>query len=121
MATPYNPIQSVDGASVPCPSSFQWTMEDVSASDAGRTEDGLMHKKRIRQVVRVDLRWDGVNDSAAASLLAAFDPEYINVSYRDPKEGGFVTRTFYVGNRTAPLYNTNTGCWENISFAIIQR
>lgn len=121
MATPYNPIQSVDGASVPCPSKYQWSLEDVSASDAGRTEDGLMHKKMIRQVVRIDLRWDGVSDAVSSEVLMAFNHEYITVSCKDPMAGGFTTREFYTGNRSAPLYNANTGCWENISFAIIQR
>ena len=42
----FNPIKSVDGKACRCPSSYQWKLADVSASDAGRTEDTVMHKNR---------------------------------------------------------------------------
>lgn len=116
-----NPIQSINGTQIPCPSSFTWKLEDVSASDAGRTEDGLMHKKRIRQVIGIELAWNAVTTETASQVLKAFDPEYINMSYLDPKEGGFVTKTFYVGNRSSPLYNATSGLWENVSFNVIQQ
>ena len=46
-----NPIRSVDGkAIVKSPSSYLWKLEDVSAADAGRTEDTVMHKKRVGQL-----------------------------------------------------------------------
>lgn len=46
-----NPIRSVDGKSiVRSPSSYLWKLEDVSAADAGRTEDTVMHKKRVGQL-----------------------------------------------------------------------
>ena len=51
--TDYNPIKSVDGYSVKAPSSYQWDMEDLSDSSAGRTEDCVMHKNRIGQKVTV--------------------------------------------------------------------
>lgn len=41
-----NPLKSVGGKTVKCPSQYKWEQIDVSASDAGRTEDGLMHKKK---------------------------------------------------------------------------
>ena len=37
----------VDGVELPTPSSFEWSLIDVSASDSGRTQDGKMHKNRI--------------------------------------------------------------------------
>ena len=49
----FNPIKSVDGKACRCPSSYQWKLADVSASDAGRTEDTVMHKNRIRSAVRL--------------------------------------------------------------------
>ena len=44
-----NPIYSVGGVTVPVPSKYDWQLSDVSSKDAGRTEDGLMHKMRIDQ------------------------------------------------------------------------
>lgn len=117
----YNPIRSVDGFAVPCPSSYQWKLEDISASDAGRTEDTVMDKKRIGQVVGVELKWQNVSIEDASTILKAFDPEYIDVCYLDAKAGGYVTSEFYVGNRNAPLYNAALGVWKEISFNIIER
>lgn len=117
----YNPIRSVDGRAVICPSSYQWKLEDVSASDAGRTEDTMMHKNRIGQVVGLELVWNNVSIEDAAELLQAFNPEYIDVTYLDAMEGKYITSEFYVGNRSAPLYNSRIGKWSKISFNLIKR
>jgi len=121
--TYYNPIQFVgDGqTAVPCPSSYQWELDDVSAADAGRTEDVVMHKKRLGQVVAISLAWNNVTTADASTILRAFNPEYLTLRYLDPMAGEYVTKEFYVGNRTAPLYNTRLGLWSNISFKIVQR
>lgn len=116
-----NPIISVNGAAVKCPSSYKYTLSDVSASDAGRTEDAVMHKKRIGQLVKLELAWNNVTTEEAAAILTAFNPEYVNVRYLDAKSGSFQTREFYVGDRSAPLYNATLGLWSNISFNIIER
>lgn len=118
----YNPIQSVDGKSIAkCPSSYLWKLEDVSASDAGRTEDTMMHKKRIGQVVGIELSWQNITTAEVSALLQAFNPEYITVCYLDAMEGEYVTAEFYVGNRSAPMYNTRRGLWSNLSFNLIKR
>ena len=119
----YNPIADVgtQGTTIKCPSSYQWELDDVSAADAGRTEDVKMHKKRIGQVVAVTLGWQNVTTAEASAILTAFNPEYVTVSYLDPKAGTYVAKEFYVGNRSTPLYNSRLGLWSNISFKIIER
>ena len=117
----YNPIRSVDGYEIPSPSSFQWEREDLSDSSAGRTEDGKMHKNRIGYKVAVSLSWQNVKTSVASQVLKAFKSEYVEVNYLDPEEGKYVTKTFYVGNRTAPMYNSQLGVWSNVSFKIIEQ
>lgn len=116
-----NPIRSVDGKSVKCPSSYLWKLEDVSASDAGRTEDTLMHKKRIGQLVGIELSWQNIPTSDVSAILTAFNPEYIQVCYLDAMKGTYVTSEFYVGNRSAPMYNAAKGLWQNVSFNLIER
>lgn len=39
----------VDGVALPCPSSFTWGLQDISASESGRTDDTTMHKNRVGQ------------------------------------------------------------------------
>lgn len=117
-----NPIASVNGSTnIPSPSSYLWELDDISAPGAGRTEDTVMHKKRIGQVVGLELSWRNISTEAASIILQAFNPEYINVRYLDPLTGGFTTSEFYVGNRSAPIYNASLGVWSNISFNIIKR
>lgn len=116
-----NPIRSVDGKSVKCPSSYLWKLEDVSASDAGRTEDTMMHKKRIGQLVGIELSWQNIPTSEVSTILKAFNPEYIKVCYLDAMQGKYVTSEFYVGNRSAPMYNAAKGLWQNVSFNLIER
>lgn len=116
-----NPIKSVDGKAVKCPSSYLWKLEDTSQSDAGRTEDGVMHKKRIGQVVGLELSWNNITTSEASAILKAFNPEYITADYLDPMEGGYKQLEFYVGNRSAPMYNAQKGLWSNVSFNLIDR
>ena len=122
MAADYNPIGSVNGATnIPCPSSYEYKLSDVSDSDAGRTEDGLMHKMRIAQKVHLELAWQNITTSAASTILTAFNPEYIQVNYLDPKAGSYLTKTFYVGDRSVPSYNVRLGLWSNVSFNIIEQ
>ncbi len=116
-----NPILSVDGKSVKCPSSYLWKLEDISASDAGRTEDTVMDKKRIGQLVGIELSWQNISTSEASAILKAFNPEYIKVCYLDAMQGKYVTSEFYVGNRSAPMYNAAKGLWQNVSFNLIER
>lgn len=116
-----NPIRSVNGKSVKCPSSYLWKLEDVSASDAGRTEDTVMHKKRIGQLVGIELSWQNIPTNEVSDILKAFNPEYITVCYLDAMQGKYVTSEFYVGNRSAPLYNTSKGLWSNVSFNLVER
>lgn len=121
MAQNDNPIKSVDGKAVKCPSSYLWKEEDVSSSDAGRTEDTVMHKNRIGQLVGIEIAWQNITTAEISAILNAFDPEYVKVCYLDAKKGGYVTTTFYVGNRSAALYNASKGLWSNLSFNLIDR
>lgn len=120
----FNPIKSVDGVSVKCPDAeegYQWDLEDISKSDAGRTEDTVMDKGRIGQVVALSLKWSGLTTAEISAILKAFNPEYITVCYLDPMAGEYVTAEFYVGNRSATLYNSAMDIWEGVSFKIIKR
>ena len=118
--TDYNPIQSVDGSPIPCPSKYDWKLSDVSAADAGRTEDGLMHKMTIGRKVHLELEWKNVPDEAAMIVLRAFGNEYFSVNYYDYMLETYTTKTFYVGDRSVNSYNRRTPICT-ISFNIIER
>lgn len=140
MALPYNPLNPIrrvgatqNNMAVPiwtdgpveklirAPASYLYKLEDVSAADSGRTEDTVMYKNRVGQLVGIELSWTYLPTAEASALLNIFDPEYIYVEYLDLKQGAFVTSQFYVGNRSAPYYNATKGLWTNLSFNLIER
>ena len=121
MAISDNPIKKIGtNSNIPCPSKYDWKLSDVSAADAGRTEDALMHKMRIAQKVHIELEWQNVSDSTASSILTLFQPEYISVEYYDYKAMAFQAKTFYVGDRQVTSYSRKLGI-STISFNIIEQ
>ena len=123
MATDYgNPIDSVNGTEVPCPSAYTFTKQDISMPGAGRTEDGTMWKLKIGEKVKIELSWSNVNDFDAVSIFSAFnDSEYLTVVYFNPMKGTHDEGVFYIGDMSTAAYNRKLGIWTNISFNIIEQ
>lgn len=119
----HNSMITVDGAKIKTPSSFIWGLQDISSSDAGRTDDGMMHKNRIAQKRKIDLVWAMPTPEESHKILVAFQPEYVNVTYYDPLEGAIVTKLFYTGDKSAPvkIWTVNNKRYESVSFNIIER
>ena len=113
----------VNGTVIKTPSSFTWGLQDVSDSASGRTQDALMHKNRVSQKRKISLGWNNPTDKETAQILQAFNPEYIDVTYPDAMSGKEETRTFYVGDRSAPMkiWTVNNKRYSQISFNIIER
>lgn len=116
-----NPLISVGGATVPCPSSYEYQLYDVSSEDAGRTEDGLMHKNMVSQKRKLAFEWKYLTIQQAATVLSAFNAEYTNITYMDLLTGSNRTGEFYTGDRSVPVYNTSLGLVESIKFNVIER
>ena len=113
----------VDNVEMPCPSTWEWGLQDVSLGESGRTDDALMHKNRVAQKRKIIIAYNGPTADVCATVLTAINPEYISVYYWDLMDAQFETREFYVGDRTAPFK-----CWwvgnkrmERLSFDIIER
>lgn len=113
----------VNGIECPTPSDFKWGMIDISGSDSGRTLDSEMHKNRIAQKRQIQLVWNGPDVEKTAKILQMFNPEYVQVTYPDAMSGKNETRTFYVGDRSAPVSTWFVGNqrFTNVSFNIIER
>lgn len=73
----------VDGVAMPCPSSFTWGLQDISASESGRTDDTTMHKNRVGQKRKLSVGWNGPDWDTACKIIQAVNPEYIQVTYPD--------------------------------------
>ena len=113
----------VNGKVMPCPASYEWSLQDVSASDSGRTDDALMHKNRKAQKRKLALKWNAKTPDVTSEILKAFNPEYVKVRYWDMMANKYQTRTFYTGDRNAPVkwWMKNKKIIESVSFDIIER
>ncbi len=117
----YNPIRELNGVALPCPSYYEVLGSDVSSSDAGRTEDAKMWKMKIAELVKLQLKWENLPIEDMSTILQAIDDEYFDVTYLDPKQGKWVTKNFYVGDRSSVAYNTRLNVWSDLSFNLIER
>jgi IS5 family transposase len=115
----FNPIRSVNGnTSLPAPAVYQWDEQDVSAKDAGRNDALTMKKKRKGQLRALKVEYRMLTHAECAAVLQEFDPEYVDLDHLDAKEGGWITRKFYVGDRSAVSYNVALGKWESLAFRL---
>lgn len=103
------------------PSALSLEHEDLSDKDAGRTEDGVMHKNYIGTIVGIQLEFKGLRGGVASTLLQLFKYEYVYVRFYDIKINNYETRQFYVGNIKSTAYNAELDLWEKISFNLIER
>ena len=118
------------------PSEIKWGVYDISAADAGRTLDGVMHKERLQmpagQKRKMELKWYAVKYGSdivngvlmgSADILQAFTPEYIDVKYPDPQTGSVETKTFYTGDKelTFRLWLDGRQIMTDLSFNIIEQ
>lgn len=113
----------VDGVDMPNPSKLQWSLQDVSLGESGRDDRGYMYKSRVTQKRKIELAWSAVSTSDAATILTAFNPEYVDVRYFDPMEGSWQIKNFYVGDRSMPvkIWSDDSKIFESLSFDIIER
>ena len=113
----------IDGVEVPCPSTFEWGLQDISDPSAGRTLDTLMHKNRIGQKRKLTVGYNNPDKDTVSHVLQAINPEYIEVQYHDAMSNKMETRTFYVGDRAAPMKYWYIGNkrYSNLSFELIER
>lgn len=104
------------------PSAWSFGLQDISASDSGRTRDSIMHKNRVSQKRKIGLSFNGTSKSETSRILKAFNPEYIDVHYEDDMDAEWQWRTFYVGDRSAvrKWWMEGTKIHEIISFDIIE-
>lgn len=113
----------VDGVDMPNPSKLNWSLQDVSDGESGRDDTGYMWKSRVTQKRKLELEWSAVSPSVASTILTAFNPEYVQVRYHDVKDNEWQIRTYYVGDRSAPvkIWTVNNKIYETVKFDIIER
>ena len=106
------------------PSDMEFGRQSVSAPDAGRDLTGLMHAMKIAEKETITVSWNYPRPEIVRSALNATEArEYFPVMYTDEKTGSYVTKTFYVGDRTISTerWSNRQKLYRKLSFKLIER
>lgn len=102
---------------------LKWSRNDVEASDAGRTQDGYMHRHRVGIKIRLDASCKPLLADDMATVLQAVLPVTLTVRYFDPMYGGYRVANMYSNNITSDFLKMNTDgtqYWQNLQFPLIE-
>lgn len=106
----------------PHPKKFKVSLRDIDSEKSVRVASGRLTRDRIAKGKRtIDIEFPPLTDAQISNILRLVQDEFFLVEYPDPFTGGPLTKTFYVGDRDAPLYNFSKGLWESLSFSLIER
>jgi hypothetical protein len=106
MAVNYFTINKQD---VPQPAEVTYQRYDLDSEDSFRSLSGEMQRDRITTKVKLDCRWNALNADQMKVLLKSMQDVFFEINYFDPLEGQHITKTFYVGDRSAPVYSIAGG------------
>lgn len=111
----------INGVTVVAPKSFKVSISDVDG-ETGRNARGDMVRDRVAVKRKLECEWGLLSQAEMSALLTAVKSEFFTVSYPDP-EVGIVSRTFYVGDRSAPAYSwaNNLKPWSGLSMNFVER
>ena len=108
------------------PSKMSIGVQDVSASDAGRDQNGKMHKMLITRKYKIELEWSCPSVAETARILNAVQGEYFDVTFHDPLDPAYdslVTKRMYVGDRSAPvqMWGDSRHFYSSVKFNLIEQ
>lgn len=99
----------INGKNVPQPSEVVYNRYDLDSEDSFRSLSGEMQRDRIAVKVKLECRWNALDEGEMSALLSAMDEVFFDINYFDPHQGGYISKTFYVGDRSAPVYSIASG------------
>jgi hypothetical protein len=99
----------INGSNVTQPIEVVYNRYDLDSEESFRSLSGEMQRDRIAVKVKLECRWNALTASQMSQLLQAMDDVFFEINYFDPFEGQYVTKTFYVGDRSAPVYSIAGG------------
>lgn len=106
----------------PAPQTMQVAIQDIDAK-ATRDAQGLLHRDRVATKRKITLTFGALTVSECSQILSAVKSEFFNVEYLDPQDGNMRSGTFYVGDRTTPVYSLigSLPVWKGLSFDLIEQ
>jgi hypothetical protein len=116
-------VLKINGVNVATPKSFSVTISDLDG-ESNRNAKGELIRDRIAVKRKLSCEWPPLTMGQISTILTAVQGVFFTVEYPDPQIGGLTTKTFYVGDREAPVYRRQPNgdyLWEKLSMDFIEK
>jgi hypothetical protein len=113
----------INGVAISTPKTFKVTINDLDG-ESNRNAKGELMRDRVAVKRKIECEWPPLTMPQISTLLKALQDVFFSIEYPDPMEGAFVTKTFYVGDRAAPVFQKKpdgTILWESVSMNFIEK
>lgn len=113
----------INGVDIATPKTYEATVSDLDG-ESNRNANGELIRDRIAVKRKLNLEWGPLTQSEIQTLLSAVSSVFFTVTFPDP-ELGVVTKTMYVGDRTAPAYMYDEKAkevkWQGLKMNFIEK
>ena len=104
---------------------LEYQLSDIDDPDTGRMMDGTMRRGKIADKDKWKLRFrSDLTTAEISTILTAVTHQYVTATYLSPRTNTVITKTLYVGDRTAAhCIQREDGriLWKDLAFSLIER
>ncbi|POP32279.1 hypothetical protein C3B58_12645 [Lactonifactor longoviformis] len=99
------------------------TKEKIWSKNTGRAADASMIGDIAGYKYKLQCQWPPLSRSEAAIIDAAVTPAFFNVTFLDPGSNARITRMFYAGTPTYPVYSyaNGTKTYQGVAVDLIEK
>lgn len=111
----------INGVAIATPKIYEATVSDLDG-ESNRNAAGQLIRDRIAVKRKLNLEWGPLSQSEIAPILNAVSGVFFTVTFPDPQLG-IITKTMYVGDRTAPSYQyiNEEVKWSGLKLNLIEK
>ena len=97
--------------------------EKIWSSNTGRTASGNMVGDLIAVKYKLQCTWPPLSREQAAVVDSAITPPFFDVEFTDPGSNSRITKKFYAGTPTYPVYSYANGVktYAGVSVDLIEK
>ena len=112
---------SINGVQIATPKTYEVTVSDLDG-ESNRNAKGELIRDRIAVKRKLNLEWGPLTQTEIQTLLNSVSDVFFTVIFPDPMVG-MITKTMYVGDRTAPAYQFVNGEieWQGLKMNFIEK
>lgn len=116
---------AIDGVEIAAyPIEFQAKVMDLdNAETTVRTADGTLSRDRITVKRQIEISWNALQWEDVSAILQAMSGQFFELTYPDPMTGQQETKSFYVGDRQAPIAINKNGVywWGGLQMTLTEK